>query len=170
MKLTKGAKLRGALVIAIQPSVPLKWRVLAVLVWHYNAKSGRCDPSQTTIANRLRVPRRSVVRALAQLRDEGLLTWRRRHGGSCQYEPKWSQLEDAYADMFGLFKTGAKGDGGDAEWLRRYEAAVRSGYQFTADELERCEQRLSAIHEDGDHGDELGGWAYRLLQDLPEAA
>src|SRR4051812_19348664 len=43
-----------------------------------NYRTGRCDPSLDTIATKAGCCRRTVVDALAHLRDLGLLTWQRR--------------------------------------------------------------------------------------------
>ncbi len=65
------------------PGVPA--RVFIALLCHRNESTGQCDPSVTTISSLTDVPRRSVLRALQQLRDVGLVDWDERPGTSSRY-------------------------------------------------------------------------------------
>jgi hypothetical protein len=71
-------------------------RVLHVLLFHHNRKTGRCDPSEITIAKYLRnrlgnpISERQVRRGIQELREKGWLEVRQRHNASSQYEFNWS--------------------------------------------------------------------------------
>jgi hypothetical protein len=66
-------------------------RVGAVLIEHFNRKTGQCDPSLETIAGLIGVDRRTVVRSVNRLVKSGLFR-KIRHGGKFHrnsYEPMW---------------------------------------------------------------------------------
>ncbi|SED72369.1 helix-turn-helix domain-containing protein [Bradyrhizobium erythrophlei] len=66
-------------------------RIAIAVLDHFNRVTGRCDPSQDTIAALLSVDRRTVVRAINKLVRVGYFT-RVRHGGVRQcnlYRPSW---------------------------------------------------------------------------------
>jgi hypothetical protein len=66
-------------------------RVATVLLDHFNRQTGRCDPSQDTIATLLQMHRRTVVRAIKKVVKVGLFRMVR-HGGNnhCNsYQPCW---------------------------------------------------------------------------------
>lgn len=50
-------------------------KVLCVLAGHRNRNTGQCYPSEGTIAYKARLSRRSVRRALDELRNAGMLRW-----------------------------------------------------------------------------------------------
>jgi len=52
-------------------------RVLLALLLHRNRKTGRCDPSQTTLTKDTGLSDRSIRRALVALRRRGLVSWER---------------------------------------------------------------------------------------------
>jgi hypothetical protein len=78
-------------------------RVAAVLIDHFNRKTGQCDPSLNTVADLIGVDRRTVVRCISRLVRSGLFC-KIRHGGKFHrnsYEPIWSafhHLDDAWKD------------------------------------------------------------------------
>ena len=61
-------------------------RVLHALIFGFwNRYTGRCDPSAPSIAKKAGVSERTVFRALARLKEAGLLWWRRRFQNSNAY-------------------------------------------------------------------------------------
>jgi hypothetical protein len=69
-------------------------RVAVTLLDHYNRKTGRCDPSQQTIATLLSVDRRTVNRAIKRFVKIGFFR-RSRHKGNnhCNsYQPCWDRF------------------------------------------------------------------------------
>jgi predicted transcriptional regulator len=78
-------------------------RVAAMLIEHFNRKTGQCDPSLDTMADLIGVDRRTVVRSVGRLVKSGLFR-KIRHGGKFHrnsYEPMWMlyrQLDDTWRD------------------------------------------------------------------------
>lgn len=76
-------------------------RVAAMLIEHFNRKTGQCDPSLDTMAGLIGVDRRTVVRSVGRLVKSGLFR-KIRHGGKFHrnsYEPMWlvyRQSDDAW--------------------------------------------------------------------------
>jgi hypothetical protein len=69
-------------------------RVAAVIVDHYNRKTGQCDPSLESISRLASLSRRTVIRAVGVLTKKGYIR-SYRHGGKYhrnQYEPDWVHL------------------------------------------------------------------------------
>jgi hypothetical protein len=69
-------------------------RVAAVLLDHFNRKTGQCDPGQNSIAELAGMCRRSVVRSVGRLVNSGMFR-KVRHGGHYhrnQYEPVWASF------------------------------------------------------------------------------
>lgn len=79
-------------------------RVAAMLVEHFNRKTGQCDPSMDTMAELIAVDRRTVVRSIRRLVTSGFFR-KLRHGGKFHrnsYEPMWAafhRLDDAWKDL-----------------------------------------------------------------------
>ncbi len=72
--------------------------VLQALIWHSNAKTGRCDPSVSRLANETGQSERNVYRAIKEL-EEARLIVRIRHAGSAfcnAYAVQWNELRDRY--------------------------------------------------------------------------
>lgn len=81
-------------------------RVGAVLLEHFNRKTGRCDPSIGRIARLLDIDTRTVIRSVRHLEDAGLLK-KHRHGGHLnrnQYDPNWLKLSELEAAWTARFK------------------------------------------------------------------
>ena len=69
-------------------------RVGVALTDHFNRKTGQCDPSLASIARLLGVSRRTVIRAIGVLVQNGYFR-KTRHGGKFHrnsYEPVWSRF------------------------------------------------------------------------------
>lgn len=97
-------------------------RVAAALLDHFNRKTGRCDPSQTTLAEILGVDRRTVIRAMKNLVASGFFRMDR-HGGNfhCnQYTPVWACFRQ-----------------GDAAWASR-RRKYRARFERTEVSLTQC--------------------------------
>jgi hypothetical protein len=88
----------GNAAITLLPKVsPTARKVLAVLCWHAHKRTGRCDPSYDVIAEELAMPRRNVMRAIAELEAASLLRVERRRvakdrNTSNAYHPNWDRL------------------------------------------------------------------------------
>jgi hypothetical protein len=66
-------------------------RVALAILDHYNRRTGRCDPSRSTIGELLHITPRTVSRSLGRIAKANLFAVRR-HGGhnNCNsYQPKW---------------------------------------------------------------------------------
>lgn len=70
--------------------------VLASLVDRANPTTGRCDPSEATLADDLGVSRRTVERAISDLLKTPFLARHRRYQSSNAYQIGWAALEQAY--------------------------------------------------------------------------
>jgi hypothetical protein len=76
-------------------------RVAAVLIDHFNRKTGQCDPSLNTIAELLSVHPRTIIRSIRRLVRTGFFR-KVKHGGKFHrnsYEPMWlvyRQFDDAW--------------------------------------------------------------------------
>ncbi|NSZ65155.1 helix-turn-helix domain-containing protein [Agrobacterium tumefaciens] len=74
----------------------------AVLLAHFNAKTGQCDPGTDRIAAKAGISTRNVVKATNALHQSGLVV-KTRHGGNgfrSSYQPNWTKLReivDAFA-------------------------------------------------------------------------
>lgn len=73
----------------------------AVLLAHFNAKTGQCDPGTDRIAAKAGISTRNVVKATNALHDSGLVV-KTRHGGNgfrSSYQPIWSKLRKIVEDF-----------------------------------------------------------------------
>lgn len=83
-------------------SNPISRNALAVLdgVFAFmDARTGRCDPSLIELAHRCKLSLRTIVRALAVLRDHNILNWVRRvepAGDSLGAGARWKQTSSAF--------------------------------------------------------------------------
>ena len=59
----------------IRDTSPTEQSVLAALAFCHNSKTGRCDPSTTTISEMTHFGRASVIRALSSLKDKNYISW-----------------------------------------------------------------------------------------------
>jgi DNA-binding MarR family transcriptional regulator len=105
-------------------------RVAAVLIDHFNRKTGQCDPGQESIAELAGICRRTVVRSVRRLARLGYIK-KVTHGGHFHrnhYEPIWSAFRKI-----------------DAAW-----AARRKGRRFSrkASILSHLERPTSLIESD----------------------
>ena len=74
-------------------------KVGMALVWHFNTKTGRCDPSHKRLAEETGQTDRSVRRAIGELIGCGLVT-QSRHGGGAftnAYAIQWARLRKLYS-------------------------------------------------------------------------
>ncbi|GEM_PF-1398133 len=68
----------------------------AVLLAHFNAKTGQCDPGTDRIAAKAGISTRNVVKATNALHESGLVV-KTRHGGNgfrSSYQPNWGKLRE----------------------------------------------------------------------------
>jgi hypothetical protein len=74
-------------------------RVAAILIEHFNRKTGRCDPGIARISELLGISERTVIRANQRLEASGLFR-KVRHGGygnRNSYQPVWSRFAEYQA-------------------------------------------------------------------------
>lgn len=67
----------------------------AVILSHFNVKTGQCDPGTDRIAARAGISTRNVVKATNALHESGLVV-KTRHGGNgfrSSYQPNWDKLK-----------------------------------------------------------------------------
>lgn len=91
--------------------------VAALILDHFNKKTGQCDPSNGRLATILGIDERTVRRATAELCGDGRLFWKRSHGGKsgrASYAPQWSVFRAIVADLDRCMRTGDR-LGSDAE-------------------------------------------------------
>jgi len=62
--------------------------LLAVLADHWNKNTGQCNPHEATLAEEIGVCRRTVIRALAELKTAGLIQVQRTQRGNRYEFPK----------------------------------------------------------------------------------
>ena len=70
--------------------------VLVCLIDHANPRTGRCDPSEATIAAETNLPKRTVERSIGRLRMVGCLARQRRWRGSNTYQIDWAALSSVF--------------------------------------------------------------------------
>jgi hypothetical protein len=72
--------------------------VLLALIWHCNAKTGRCDPSVSRLACETGQSKRQVYRAIKELEAAQLIVRIRHAGGAfCNaYAVQWAELRNRY--------------------------------------------------------------------------
>lgn len=66
----------------------------AVIITHFNLKTGQCDPGTDRIAAKAGISTRNVVKATNALHESGLIV-KTRHGGNgfrSSYQPNWEKL------------------------------------------------------------------------------
>jgi Helix-turn-helix domain len=71
-------------------------RVAGALIDCFNRETGQCDPSLGTIAYRLNISRRTVIRSMSRL-ERAVLFRKSRHGGKSHrnsYEPLWPRFRE----------------------------------------------------------------------------
>ena len=59
----------------VHDTTPTEQSVLAALAFCHNGKTGRCDPSATTISEMTHFGKASVRRALGALKDKNYISW-----------------------------------------------------------------------------------------------
>jgi len=59
----------------IHDTTPTEQSVLAALAFYHNSKTGRCDPSRTTIGEMTHFGKSSVRRALDTLKEKNYISW-----------------------------------------------------------------------------------------------
>jgi Helix-turn-helix domain len=75
--------------------------VAAVILSHFNAKTGQCDPGTERLMAKAGVSKRTVVNATNELHARGLVV-KIRNGGNgfrSRYQPKWSAFRQIVADF-----------------------------------------------------------------------
>lgn len=110
--------------------------------------------------------------ASSSLRDDAAM---------CDPDPFWDEAADVEDDQtvgvagedepptpeqMDAFAADLLKEPNDAIFLRKIENAWWMGDRYHPEIAELIYQRLSEIHEAGEIGDSLGGWAYRMLQDF----
>lgn len=83
-------------------------RVAGAILWHFNRKTGQCNPSVERLAQKLEINRATVLRATAELCSEevGMFT-KISHGGkfhTASYTPQWPKFRSIvrqFNDDFG---------------------------------------------------------------------
>jgi predicted transcriptional regulator len=71
-------------------------RVAAIILGHFNTKTGQCDPGTERLMSKANVSKRTVVNATNELHRLGLVV-KVRHGGNgfrSRYQPKWSRFRE----------------------------------------------------------------------------
>jgi hypothetical protein len=71
-------------------------RVAAIIIAHFNIKTGQCDPGTERLMSKARVSKRTVVNATNELDRVGLVV-KVRHGGNgfrSRYQPNWSRFRE----------------------------------------------------------------------------
>ncbi len=66
-------------------------QIAAIILGHFNVKTGQCDPGTETLMRRANVSRRTVVSATEELNRIGMVV-KIRHGGNgfrSRYQPNW---------------------------------------------------------------------------------
>jgi hypothetical protein len=93
-------------VVGLHPDLATSHRrVAGALLDSFNHKTGQCDPGLDRIARLLGVHRRTAIRAIRKLEEEGLFR-KVRHGGYShrnRYEPQWPrflELEARWKNRF----------------------------------------------------------------------
>jgi len=104
--------------------------VAMILLTHRNNKTGLCFPSQSTLARESKSSRSTVIRAIAGLREKGVLLGESHPGKIAQYQfapvaarpkaarPSVAKAHDGGEDM-------ARSDLDHPEWNRRLRALKR---------------------------------------------
>lgn len=73
----------------------------AIILSHFNAKTGQCDPGTDRLMARARVSKRTVVNATNELHARGLIV-KIHHGGNgfrSRYQPNWTGFRQLVADF-----------------------------------------------------------------------
>lgn len=77
--------------------------IAAIIIGHFNVKTGQCDPGTDTLMRRADLSRRAVVNATDELDRTGLVV-KFRHGGNgfrSRYQPNWKlfhEIVDAFLE------------------------------------------------------------------------
>jgi hypothetical protein len=95
----KGDKMRALYAIALLGLSNGAKAVAAILIWHANSRTGRCDPGVDRIVYEGMRNRRSVEWALKELRDKTVLVRKRRGQSTNAYQINWPLLRTAYAEF-----------------------------------------------------------------------
>ena len=78
---------------------PTDRQVGVALLEHYNRRTGQCDPSNSRIAELLRISSRTVIRSTKRLESAALFLKVRHggHGNRNSYSPNWQRFADSHA-------------------------------------------------------------------------
>lgn len=71
-------------------------KIAAIIIGHFNVRTGQCDPGTERLMSKAGVSRRSVVNATNDLHNLGLVV-KVKHGGNgfrSRYQPKWDTFKD----------------------------------------------------------------------------
>lgn len=71
-------------------------RVAAIILGHFNTKTGQCDPGTERLMSKAKVSKRTVVNATNELHRLGLVV-KIRHGGNgfrSRYQPNWRRFRE----------------------------------------------------------------------------
>lgn len=99
----EGQKLAACYALHFMPGLTQRERrVAACLVWHANAKTGRCDPGMASLAKRTRLDKRDLRRAIKGLLEKGIIHRALRGQNSTAYRIAW----DHFTKVFSEFEAG----------------------------------------------------------------
>ncbi|WJR67662.1 hypothetical protein QTA58_02535 [Neorhizobium sp. CSC1952] len=124
--------------------------VAAVIITHFNAKTGQCDPGTDRLAAKAGISTRNVVKATNVLHESGLVV-KTRHGGNgfrSSYQPNWSKFRE-------IVETFERPDGG-AEIVNKRALSkctnvhLDSEQTFTLTHIRNSPKKLT--HTDGASG------------------
>jgi hypothetical protein len=122
-------------------------QVGAILLEHFNRRTGRCDPGIERIAGLLGCCTRTVIRSTARLEKAGLFR-KVRHGGYSNrnsYEPNWAQ--------FAQHEVAWKGKLQQSSRLRRPELSHAAGHESHSPGDSPVTQTYSTnLHKQTSHG------------------
>lgn len=78
-------------------------RVAGAILWHFNRKTGQCNPSVERLAQKLEINRATVLRATAELcSKEVAMFTKTSHGGkfhTASYTPQWEKFRSIVSQM-----------------------------------------------------------------------
>jgi len=96
----------------------------ATLIWHANHHTGRCDPGIETLARETQRDRSTVIRAIKELRREGVLGRERRGQRSNAYHLDWNRLAQKFRQFQRLVTARKSARGGETATSPSGESAT----------------------------------------------
>jgi hypothetical protein len=101
-----GGKMAALFVVGLMRISSSAKAVATALIWHANSKNGRCDPGIGRLGHETNLCRTAVIKALKQLRREGILVRTRRKNASNAYQLNWRGLINAFVHFETAIVTG----------------------------------------------------------------